>query len=81
MVGDNSAVMAQAFQTAAGFSGDNFSLLVRCMIGIFAIFWAMLMILGWMGNLRMQSHPGEYLLTRLTLLAMTLVLVVILIGG
>ncbi len=75
------SVMTQAFTNAAGFSGESFTLLMLGMIGVLALAWGLIMVLGWLSVYSEQGHPPSYLFYRITFLAFILVMIIILIGS
>jgi len=76
----NTSAMAQAFQEGAGFSGQNFTTLILCLIAIFAVVWAVILIIGWMELYKQVEDPSSFIILRLTFLTFILTILIGMIG-
>lgn len=77
----NTTVMAQAFQEGAGFSAQNFTALILSTITLFAVIWAVILMIGWLELYKSVDDPSSFLMTRLTLLAFILTILIAMVGA
>lgn len=72
--------MSAAFEAGAGFSGQNFTYFILCLIGVLAVAWSIIIINGWLGLYKSADDPMTFLLNRLGWLALLWSLLIALIG-
>ncbi len=61
-------VSRQAFQAGSGFSAAGVTDFILVLIGVMAIIWAIILLIGWFQAYKQQENPAEFLLLRLTFL-------------